>query len=363
MIGQNAYEAGKAPPMNMQRVLAKTFASLPGSLIVKLAGGEPMTVRGRTLEPQLQLIAWNGRAAPPMSSLPAEAVQAGVKAQLALLADTPLEGAGVTSLTVPGPDGNEIPARLYRPAAQDPRHPLIVYFHMGGGVVGDVDTCHAWCAMLALGAQAPVLSIDYRLAPQHIFPAGLNDCIAAYKWGVANADRFGAPKGIAAVGGDSMGGNFSAIISQQMKREGGPLPALQLLIYPAIDISKHYPSKDEFGKTFSLSQDTMDWFMRQYLPVGFDHRDLRVSPGQASDLSGLPPAVVITAGHDPLVDEGDEYAARLKAAGVTVVHKRYDSLAHAFTAFTYLSPGSRTACREIAVMVHDLFAKAARVVA
>lgn len=347
--------------MSLQRILAKTFASLPGNLIVKLAGGEPVTINGRTLEPQLQMIAWNGRAAPPMSSLPAEAVQAGVKAQLALLADVTGEGAGGSNETIPGPDGNAIPARLYRPASQDPRHPLIVYFHMGGGVIGDPDTCDAWCAMLAQGAQAPVLSVDYRLAPQHVFPAGLNDCLAAYKWGLANAPRFGAPAGVAAVGGDSMGGNFSAIISQQMKREGGPMPALQLLIYPAIDISTHYPSKTAFAQTFSLSQDTMDWFMKQYLPAGTDHRDLRISPGQEMDLSGLPPAVLVTAGHDPLSDEGDEYAARLKAAGVPVVHKRYDSLAHAFTAFTFISPGSRAACREIAEMVHDIFAKAARV--
>lgn len=346
--------------MNLQRFMTKAFASLPGGWIVKLSGGQPLTVEGRTLEPQLQLMAWNGREAPPMSSLPAEMVQAGVKAQLALLADDVGEGANSNSMTIPGPDGNDIPARLYRPASQDPRHPLIVYFHMGGGVIGDLDTCHAWCAMLAQGAQAPVLSVDYRLAPQHKFPAGLNDCIAAYKWGVAHAERFGAPKGKAAVGGDSMGGNFSAIISQQMKREGGPLPALQLLIYPAIDISKHYPSKTSFAKTFSLSQDTMDWFMQQYLPDGFDLTDLRVSPGQETDLSGLPPAVIVTAGHDPLSDEGDEYARRLKAAGVKVVHKRYDALAHAFTAFTFLSPGSKAACRETAEMVHDLFASAAR---
>ncbi len=346
--------------MSFQRILAKTVASLPGSWIVKMSGGTPVTIEGRTLEPQLQLMAWNGREAPPLSSLPADVVQAAVNAQLALLADVPSEGASVSNTVVPGPDGNSIPVRIYRPSSQDPRHPLIVYFHMGGGVIGDLETCHAWCSMLAQGAQTAVVSVDYRLAPQHIFPAGLDDCIAAYKWGVAHAESLGAAKGKAAVGGDSMGGNFSAIISQQMKREGGPVPVLQLLIYPAIDISKDYPSKTAFSQTFSLSQDTMDWFMSQYLPPGFDPKDLRVSPGQESDLSGQPPAVVVTAGHDPLVDEGDEYAARLKAAGVPVMHKRYDTLAHAFTAFTYISPGSRVACSEIAVMVHDMFAKAAR---
>lgn len=342
--------------MSMQRVMAKAVASLPGSMIVSMSGGKPLTIEGRTLEPQLQLMAWNGREAPPLSSLPAEMVQAAVKAQLDLFADKLPPGVATEDFDIPGPDGNKVPVRSYRPDGQNPAHPLIVFFHFGGGVIGDMETCHAFCGMLAKGAKAPVLSVEYRLAPQHIFPAGLNDCIAAYEWGVANAARFGAPAGKAAVGGDSMGGNFSAIISQRMKREGKTIPALQLLIYPAIDISKHYPSKDAFGQTFSLSQDTMDWFMQQYLPDGFDYTDLNVSPGQESELSGLPPAVVITAGHDPLVDEGDEYAARLKAAGVPVVHKRYDHLAHAFTAFTFMSPGSKAACGEIAGMVHDMFA-------
>lgn len=345
--------------MSLQRMMAKAVASLPGGMIVSMSGGKPLTIEGRTLEPQLQLMAWNGREAPPLSSLPAEVVQAAVKAQLDLLADTAVAGVTLEDMDIPGPDGHRLPVRAYRPAVQDRSHPVIVFFHFGGGVIGDIETSHAFCSMLARGAKAPVLSVGYRLAPQHKFPAGLNDCIAAYDWALANAGRFGAPVGKAAVAGDSMGGNFSAIISQRMKREGKTIPALQLLIYPAIDISKHYPSKDEFANTFSLSQDTMDWFMQQYLPEGFDKTDLNVSPGQAADLSGLPPAVVVTAGHDPLVDEGDEYAARLKSAGVKVVHKRYDHLAHAFTAFTFLSPGSRAACEEIAGMVGQMFAEGA----
>ncbi len=342
-------------PVNMQRLIAKAVASLPGSMIVKMSGGTPLVIAGRTLEPQLQMMAWNGRAAPKLSSLPAPVVQAAVKQQLALLEDAPYPGVGFENFTIPGPDQHEVPVRLYRPASQNPDHPMIVYFHMGGGVIGDLETCHAWCSMLAAGALCPVLSVDYRLAPPHIFPAGLNDCLAAYAWTLANAARHGAPAGKAAVGGDSMGGNFSAIISQQMKREGKPIPAMQLLIYPAIDIARDYPSKHAFAGTFSLSQDTMDWFMAQYLPPGFDPADLRLSPGQAEDLSGLPPAIVITAGHDPLADEGDDYARRLKSAGVPVVHKRYDNLAHAFTAFTFISPGSRAACGEIAGMVRDMF--------
>ena len=342
--------------MSLQQTIAKLVMKLPGGILVKMAGGKPVIIRGRTLEPQLQMIAWNGRNAPPMSSLPAETVQAAVKETLAAVA-APLEpGVKVEELTIPG-SGHQIPARAYRPDGQDPKAPLLVYYHMGGGVIGDLDTCHAWCSILAARVKCPVLSIDYRLAPQHKFPAGINDCIAAYEWGMRNAGKFGAPDGMAAVGGDSMGGNFSAIISQEMQREDKPLPVMQLLIYPAVDLVEEFPSRKEFSETFSLSTDTMDWFMEQYLPAGFDMSDKMLSPGQTGALEGLPPAVVITAGHDPLCDEGDDYAKRLKDAGVPVVHKRYDSLAHAFTAFTAVSPGSRKACLEIADMVRSAYDK------
>jgi acetyl esterase/lipase len=326
-------------------------------LLVRMAGGKPVEVRGRVLEPQLQLVGWNGRNAPPMSSLEPEVVQAAVKEQLGMLA-APIEpGVSAEDFTIPGPDRNEIPVRLYKPASQDSSVPLLIYYHMGGGVVGDLETCHAWCSILASVTHGPVLSVDYRLAPQHKFPAGIDDSIAAYEWGVRNAGKFGAPEGMAAVGGDSMGGNFSAIVCQEMQREHKPLPTYQLLIYPAVDMVEEFPSRAEFSETFSLSTDTMNWFMEQYLPDDFNMADPMLSPGQTAELDGLPPAIVITAGHDPLCDEGDDYAKRLKRAGVKVTHKRYDTLPHAFTAFTGFSPGSRSACLEIAGMVKDLVAK------
>ena len=343
--------------MSLQQTITKLVMKLPGGLLVKMAGGKPLTIRDRTLEPQLQLMAWNGRNAPPLSSLPAEIVQAVTKETLASV-EAPIEpGVRTEDLTIPGPNKNQIPARIYRPDGQDPKAPLIVYYHMGGGVIGDLETCHAWCSILASRVKCPVLSVDYRLAPQHKFPAGIDDCCAAYEWGMRNAAKFGAPEGVAAVGGDSMGGNFSAIIAQEMQREDKPLPAMQLLIYPAIDLVEEFPSRKEFSQTFSLSTDTMDWFMQEYLPEGFDKSDRMLSPGQTGHLDGLPPAIVITAGHDPLCDEGDDYARRLKDAGVPVIHKRYDNLAHAFTAFTLISPGSRKACLEIADMVRTVYSK------
>ena len=342
--------------MSLQKTIAKVIMKLPDSWLVKMAGGQPLEIEGRVLEPQLQLMAWNGRNAPKLYELPVEQAQAGVIEILNGIA-APLEP-GVTSenFTIPGPDHNEIPVRLYRPPVQDAAAPLMVYYHMGGGVILDLDVCHAFCSIISKTVGCPVLSVDYRLAPQHKFPAGINDCIAAYEWALRHSGQYGAPEGVAAIGGDSMGGNFSAIISQEMMRQQKPLPALQLLIYPATDLVEDYPSKKSFGETFTLSTEVMDWFMDHYLPKGQDRGDPLISPAQTGHLDGLPPAIVITAGHDPLVDEGDAYARHLEEAGVSVLHKRYDALAHGFTAYTDLSPGSRKACLEIAGMVREVYA-------
>jgi|TARA_R110002020_G_scaffold83397_2_gene207293 acetyl esterase len=343
--------------MSLQQTITKLIFKLPNSMLVRMAGGKPVVINGRTLEPQLQMVAWNGRNAPPLSSLPADVVQAATREQLNMLAAKPEPGVAIEDFTIPGPDKNLIPVRLYRPDDQEPAHPLMVYYHMGGGVIGDLDTCNAFCSIIASVAKCPVLSVDYRLAPPHKFPAGIDDALTAYEWALRNAGKYGAPEGVAAVGGDSMGGNFSAIVAQEMKRQDKPMPAVQLLIYPAVDLVEEFPSRKDFGNTFSLSTDTMNWFMEQYLPEGFDMSDRLLSPGQTGDLTDLPPAIVITAGHDPLVDEGDDYALRLGRAGVYVKHKRYDSLPHAFTAFTDFSPGSRKACVEIAEMVREMYGR------
>ena len=170
------------------------------------------------------------------------------------------------------------------------------------------------------------LSINFRLGWRTALLLMSGDC--------ATPSRLVLHQVWAAIGGDSMGGNFSAIIAQEMMRQQKPAPELQLLIYPATEIEGDYPSRTLHGETFSLSTDLMNWFMDQYLPEEVDRGDLRISPSRQTDLTGLPPAIVVTAGFDPLVDEGDEYAKRLADAGVDVIHKRYDRLAHGFTAFT-----------------------------
>ncbi|MEO1188084.1 MAG: alpha/beta hydrolase [Pseudomonadota bacterium] len=343
--------------MSLQATIAKLLLKLPASWKVKLAGGQPVELGGRTLDPNLQFIAHSAAKQPPMSSLEPDVAQAAAIEGLGLFAAAPEPGVEFHDRTIPGQGGHKIPVRIYRPADQDPSAPMLAYWHMGGGVILNVEACHAFCSMIAKTAKCPIVSVDYRLAPQHKFPAGLEDCISAYEWTLKNAESFGAPAGRAAIGGDSMGGNFSAIIAQESTRRGMPAPDLQLLIYPATDLVTEFPSATTYGETYPLSTDTMQWFMQQYLPDDFDRANVLLSPAQETRLEGLPPAIIVTAGFDPLVDDGAAYAKKLEAAGVDVQFKCYDSLAHGFTAFTAVVPAARAACLEVAGMVRDAYAK------
>lgn len=343
--------------MSLQATIAKLLLKLPASWKVKMAGGTPLEIGGRTLDPNLQFIAHGAAKQPPMSSLEPEIAQAAAIEGLGMFAAQPEPGVAFEDMTIPGKGGHDIPVRIYRPADQDPNAPMMAYWHMGGGVILNIEACHAFCSMVAKIAKCPIISVDYRLAPQHKFPAGLEDCISAYEWTLKNAEKYGAPAGRAAIGGDSMGGNFSAVIAQESTRRGMPKPDLQLLLYPATDLVTEFPSATTYGETYPLSTDTMQWFMEQYLPDGFDRANVLLSPAQETRLEGLPPTIIATAGFDPLVDDGAAYAKKLEAAGVAVQFKCYDSLAHGFTAFTEVVPAARQACIEVAEMVRDAYAK------
>ncbi len=336
------------------KFVVRAILSLPAPLLRAMSGGGVVHVRGRTLDPRFQFIAAGAKRYPPMSSLTPDEARAASAAGLASMSGKPEPGVRVEALSIDGPSG-PIPARAYRPTGQDPSAPLMVFAHFGGGVIGDLETCHAFCSILAKLVRCPVLSVDYRLAPEHRFPVGLEDTLAAYRWGRDNAARFGAPEGAAAIGGDSMGGNFSAVLAQEMKRTGEPQPALQLLIYPAVDVASETPSMTDFGDAYPLTTDTMVWFMGHYMGPDADPADPRLSPDRTADLSGLAPAIVVTAGFDPLSDQGEAYAKRLRDAGVPVVFRCYDSLVHGFTAFTGASPASDAACREIAGLVREAY--------
>jgi acetyl esterase/lipase len=335
-------------------MMVRKLLSLPIPMLRLMAGGGVIYQGGRTLDPRLQYLASQSRGAPPMTVMTPEEARLASAMALAVTGGDLEPGVRIETLVIPGP-GGDIPARVYRSDNQDPQAPLMVFAHFGGGVIGDLETCQAFCSILAKTARGPVLSVDYRLAPEHRFPAGLEDVLAAYRWAKDNAGRFGAPAGQAAIGGDSMGGNFAAVICQELKKAGEPQPALQLLIYPWVDVVCESASMTTYGDAFPLTRATLDWFAGHYMGPGDSPADPRLSPLRAKDVSGLAPAIVVTAGFDPLLDQGEAYARRLKEAGVPVAYRCYDGLAHAFTAFTGAVPCADVACREIAGLVREGF--------
>ncbi len=346
--------------MSFKAALIKTFLKLPPAWLVRLSGGKPLEIGGRVMDPYMQFVTHGAAKQTPLwKRAPGDARQVSAEA-LSMLSDVIEPGVSYEDFSLEA-DDRGIPVRLYRPESQNPDRPMMVYMHMGGGVIGDLETCHVFCSLLASATAAPILSVDYRLAPEHKFPAGLQDGVFAYEWALKNAQYYGAASGRAAIGGDSMGGNFAAIITQLMRREEKPLPDVQLLIYPATDIVHDFPSKEIYGETYPLSKQTMTWFMEQYLPDGQDVSDVHISPALEYDLANLSPAIIATAGFDPLVDEGEDYAKRLEAAGVQAMYKCYDSLPHGFTAFTGISPAADQACRDIAESVNTAYQNAVSV--
>ena len=335
-----------------QRLVLKALLSLPAPVLRLMSGGGVVYQGGRTLDPRLQYMAAQARGSAPITRLPPEEARRVNAEGLSLIAGDPEPGVRWEPIILPGP-GGDVGARLYRPPGQDPEAPLMVWAHMGGGVIGDLETTHAFCTLLAATGRGPVLSVDYRLAPEHRFPEGLEDVLAAYHWGRANAERFGAPAAEAAIGGDSMGGAFAAAICQMLKAAGEPQPGLQLLVYPCVDIASESASMTTYADAFPLNKAMMDWFMGHYLTPADNPADPRLSPLRADDLAGLAPAIVVTAGFDPLVDQGEAYARKLKAAHVPTVYRCYDGLAHAFTAMTGVVPAADVACREIAGLVRE----------
>jgi acetyl esterase len=283
----------------------------------------------------------------------AELVQGSVEQSRALLdvgrhlvSGKPIEPVSVREIAVPTPDGNRsaersssvegggggmdgLPATLYTPVGLPEKSPLLVFFHGGGWVIGTRASHDNAVRFLAKHAGVRVLSIEYRLAPEFPFPAAAEDALAAFEYAVAKAGDLGADPARIAVGGDSAGGNLAAVTAQQAVRRGGPAPAFQLLIYPATDFAQRYRSQDLFAEDLFLT-------------------DPRLSPLRAADLSGLPPALVVTAGFDPLRDEGEAYAKKLAEAGVDVALRRHEDLIHGFINFTGVGSRFREALAEMA---------------
>jgi acetyl esterase len=237
----------------------------------------------------------------------------------------------LSNLQAQGPHG-AIPLRLYRPAGMPEAAllPVLVYFHGGGFVIGDLDTHDVLCRELANGAGCAVVSVDYRLAPEHPFPGAVDDCLAATRWVARNAAQLQLDATRLAVGGDSAGGNLAAVVSLQA-RDAGDLPiAFQLLIYSATDARCGAPSHQTNGQGYSLTTESMAYYMGHYLPNAQDKLNERASPLLHQDVGRLPPALVLTAGYDPLRDEGLQYAQRLSEAGNRVTYVCFERQIHGF---------------------------------
>lgn len=249
--------------------------------------------------------------------------------------DQPEEVTRVDDRLVPGAD-NEVRVRVYTPHdAVGVAAPLLLWLHGGGWVIGDLDTADATARALANRSGAVVVSVDYRLAPEHPAPAALDDALAALTWSVENAELLGVDASRVAVGGDSAGGNLAAVLCQRVRAEFGPDIDFQLLVYPVIDCTLSHPSMEENADGYFLTKDAMVWFTGHYLG-DLDPKDPSVSPLYADTFAGLPPALIITAEFDPLRDEGEAYARALREAGVSVEAVRYAGQIHGFVGMAAL---------------------------
>jgi len=258
-------------------------------------------------------------------------------------------------LQVDGADGARLPARLYEPEGLGPDDAgLLVYLHGGGWVIGSLDSHANLCRFVAKRARCRVLAIGYRKAPEHRFPIAFEDCSAAFRWAVAHAAELGTDPARIAIGGDSAGGNLAAVVAIAARDGNGPAIAGQLLIYPATDFSMAHPSHNEPETSILLTHSVIRWFRDHYLGGAADMHDWRASPARADTLAGLPPAYVLTAGADPLRDEGNEYAERLKQAGVAVTHRTFPGQFHGFFTMGKLLRQANIAASEIGVWLRAL---------
>ena len=279
-------------------------------------------------------------ALPKLWELAPPAARAAMRSRLLAGKDAPI--GKIEDRKIPGPAG-DIPVRIYTPLdAKSDVLPSLVFFHGGGFVIGDLETHDDLCRCLANHGGCRVVSVDYRLAPEHPFPAAVDDCYAVTKWVAEHPAEFGI-HGPIAVGGDSAGGNLAAVVALLAKTQG-PTIAFQLLIYPVTQLGgPELPSMEENAKGYFLERESMQWFTRMYCPDAAHHGDPRLSPLRAADLSGLPPAYVVTAGFDPLRDEGKAYADKLDAAGVSVTYVNYPGMIHGFFSLRGLIPKAREA--------------------
>jgi acetyl esterase len=317
---------------------------------VNIITGPPAAVDGRTLDGRtqwfLQLLARSGQ--PPLHQLGVVEAREQFDAFMLLMSGRPAPVGEIVDRTMAGPAG-PLRIRIYRPAHSVARLlPTVLYFHGGGWVIGSLEGYDLACRYFCARSGCAIVSVDYRLAPEHKFPAAIDDGVAAFRWLATEAAGLGLDPDRIVLAGDSAGGTIAAVAAQELRGEPRP-PCLQWLIYPATDLRDDTPSHKSCGEGFLLTQADMDWFRGQYLNTPAEIDDPRASPLRAVDLAGLAPALVFTTGFDPLRDEGRAYAERLSAAGVKTIHREFDTLIHGFV-------GMRGALQAAARAMDDMVA-------
>ncbi len=328
--------------------------SLPGSLQVKLAGGSPVVIRGRTLDPSLQLFAKLSEGQPTIDTMPVDVARAASAAAYSALASPARKNISIREEQIPAPEGL-LPCRIYAPISPIEKSPTIIYFHPGGWVIGDLNTGHSYCTELCSRAAATVVSIDYRLAPENKFPAAVEDAMTAYEWVLENASRLGGDEKKVIVAGESAGANLAAVICQQAMHHRLQQPLCQFLISPVTDCKNRGLSYQDYSSAFPLTSETMEWFIRSYLSCDAEALDERASPLLADNLEGLATAIIVTTGFDPLLDEGTAYADRLRSAGVSVHYHCEDSCGHGISSMSGLSRSCKAASdRSVKILLEVL---------
>ena len=339
----------------LRRLTRQTLLSLPTPVLRALAGGGVVWRGGRTLDPRLQYLTETAKAQAPLAGLaPADARTAYAKALQPLAARRTPE-VKIEALTVEGAAG-QLDARAFRPERQDLSRPAVLY--AVGGVLDTLDQAEAFCSLLARTTRTAVVAVACRLAPEHRFPAGIDDLQAAHAWLVDNTPRFGAPQGQVAVAGAGLGANLAAVLCLRLKRGQAVQPALQLLLYPLTDWASETPSMTDYADFWPLPRALVDSFAGHVMGPDVGPADPDLSPLRAPDLSGLAPAIVATAGFDPLTDQGEAYALRLRRAGGTLTYRRYDSLAHGFIGYMGAVPAAQAACEDIARLADEALGSA-----
>lgn len=306
-----------------------------------------------SLDPEIQVLI-NGMAegdTPPLHELAPEEARALYTAMSQMLDTVDVPIGQVEDRTV----GEGVPVRIYSPVAGSGVLPVLVFFHGGGWVIGDLNSHDTLCRSLANQAHCRVVAVDYRLSPEHKFPAGLDDAYSVLEWVEQHAGEIDVDPNRIAVGGDSAGGNLAAVLSLKARDEKGPSIAFQLLIYPVTDHTAEDGSREEFAEGYFLAQETMLWFSEQYMKPDDDWQTPYASPLMAENFANLPPAYVVTAGYDILRDEGKAYADALSSANVDVVHKNYSGMIHGFFNMQSVSKVSVQAVQEASLALEKAF--------